>query len=133
MKDRFDELADLWLKKAKGDLLWVRHDFQGGFYGAVCFGCQQIAEKALKAFLFSQKEKLVKTHNLIRLLKKSSDYNSSFKKLIKVCKVLNKYCTDTRYPDIWDYDRFDDKKSASQALKLAEEILEFIEKEIKTE
>ena len=47
--------------------------------------------------------------------------------------MLNDYYTDTRYPDIWDYDRFDNKKLAFQALKLAEEILEFVEKQFREE
>jgi HEPN domain-containing protein len=130
MEDRFRELTIVWLRKAKEDFLWVSHDFREGFYGIVCFGCQQIAEKALKAYLFSQKEKLIKTHNLIKLLKKCSQHQSSFGKLLKVCKILNNYYTDTRYPDIWDYDRFNDKKLASEALKLAEEVLKSVKSKI---
>ena len=45
-------------------------------------------------------------------------------------KVLNSYYTDTRYPDIWDYDRFNDRKLAKEALKLAKKVLDFIKKKI---
>lgn len=130
MKDRLDELAEIWLEKAKNDVLWVEHNLQGGFFGMVCFGCQQIVEKALKAYLFSQREKLVKTHNLIGLLRRCRQHNSSFKRLIRACETLNAYYTDTRYPDIWDITRFEDEKLAKEALKLAREVLEFVKKRI---
>lgn len=108
MKSRFQELAEIWIKKASDDFLWAKHGFQGKFYGSACFICQQVAEKALKAYLFSKKEKLIKTHNLIALLRKCKKQDCLFEKLLPACKVLNNYYTDTRYPDIWDYSRFED-------------------------
>lgn len=65
-KDRFEELAKIWLKKAQDDYLWAQDSFKTGHFGAACFICQQIAEKSLKAYLFSKREKLVKTHMLVR-------------------------------------------------------------------
>ncbi|MBC8265227.1 MAG: HEPN domain-containing protein [Anaerolineales bacterium] len=50
----FEELAAIWLEKAKDDLQCARHDFDGQFYTQTCFGCQQAVEKALKAYLFSR-------------------------------------------------------------------------------
>ena len=34
--------------------------------------------------------------------------------------------TDTRYPEIWDYSRFQDKSLAEEALRDAEKILKFV-------
>lgn len=129
-KDRFDELALIWFKKAEDDVLWAEDSFKTGHFGAVCFICQQTAEKALKAFLFFKKEKLVRTHNLERLLKFSQRHNADFKKLFVACKVLNRYYTDTRYPDIWDYSRFEDKDLAKEALRLAEKVVKFVEEKL---
>ena len=129
---RSEELYLKWLEKAKDDMKYAKGNFGLKFYSQTCFLCQQSAEKALKAFLFYKDQKLIKTHNLERLLEKLIFFKNEFLKLRENCQVLNDYYTDTRYPDIWDYDRFDNKKLAFQALKLAEEILEFVEKEIKT-
>lgn len=130
-QDRFKELAVIWFKRAEEDLLWVKYDFKGKYYSQVCFGCQQIAEKSLKAFLFSCKKKLVRTHNLLKLLRLCRLEEPSFKKLFSNCEVLNAYYTDTRYPDIWDYGRFNKKKLASEAIPLAGQILEFVRERLK--
>lgn len=125
-KDRYQELGEIWFKRAQDDYLWAKDSFETGHFGSVCFICQQIAEKTLKAYLFFKREKLVRTHNLEQLLKLCSKYEPDFNKLSSKGKILNKYYTDTRYPDIWDYSRFDNQKLAKEALKKAEEILKFV-------
>lgn len=129
-KDRFEELAEIWFKRAGEDLSWAKNSFKDGYYGGVCFLCQQVAEKCLKAFLFSQKQKLIKTHDLERLLEKCLVFEKNFLKLKKNCQILNGYYIDTRYPDIWDYSRFESEKLAREALKLSEKVLEFVQKRI---
>jgi len=132
MKDRFEELAEIWFKKAEDDLKWARYSLKGKFYGITCFGCQQIVEKSLKAYLFSRKEKLIRTHNLIKLLRLARKHDQVFKKLNSACEILSQYYTDTRYPDIWDYSRFDDKKLAKEAVKLAQKVLVFVKEKLKS-
>jgi len=131
MKDRFKELAVLWFDKAKDDFDWANETFKYERFGGVCFLCQQAAEKALKAYLFSRKEKLLKTHNLPMLNEKCKKYSRDFSSLDSAVDILNAYYTDTRYPDIWDYNRFNDKKFAEEALQKAEKILNFISKKLK--
>lgn len=131
MNDRFEELTEIWFKKAQEDLAWVKHDFKGKFYGMVCFGCQQIAEKSLKAYLFSRRQKLIRTHHLERLLEKCLKFNKEFLKIKTNCQILNQYYTDTRYPDIWDYTRFENQKTAQEAMVLAEQVLNFIKEKLK--
>jgi len=130
MPDRFSELTKIWFKTAQEDLLWAKHDLGAKFYSRVCFICQQVGEKALKSYLFSQKETLVRTHDLLKLLKICQKHDSSFLKLKKNCNILTDYYIDTRYPDIWDITRFEDKKLAEEALKLAGEISEFVKRKI---
>lgn len=43
-----------WLKQAANDLEWARDSFKNGHWAQVCFVCQQIAEKALKAIALSR-------------------------------------------------------------------------------
>lgn len=45
-----------WLEQAQFDLKWARHLKSKGAYYLVCFLAQQVAEKALKAFLYAQGE-----------------------------------------------------------------------------
>lgn len=131
MQDRFEELARIWLKTAREDILWAKHDLRAKFYSRVSFISQQAAEKALKSYLFSCKEKLVRTHDLLKLLRICQKYDASFSKLEKHCNILTDYYTDTRYPDIWDITRFEDQKLAQEALKLAKEVVDFIGDKIK--
>lgn len=132
-KDRYQELSEIWLKKAQDDFSWARDSFKSRHFDGACFICQQIAEKSLKAFLFSKKQKLIRTHNLERLLEKSIVFNKEFLKLKRNCQVLNRYYIDTRYPDIWDYSRFDEKDLAREAMSLAKEILQFTSNKIKNQ
>lgn len=81
MQERTKEIADVWLAKAQEDILWARDSFEDGHYSGVCFLSQQAAGKALKAYLFSQREKLVRTHNLLRLLKRCTKHNMVFEKV----------------------------------------------------
>lgn len=131
MNDRFTELAKIWLEKAKDDFYWARDSFADGYFGNVCFICQQIAEKALKSYLFSEKQTLVRTHHLPVLNAKCKEFDKDFSQLKDAVNTLTNYYTDTRYPDIWDYSRFQDKKLAEEALKFAEQVLNFISERIK--
>ena len=130
MKDRFEELADLWFRKAQDDLLWARETLEHERYGGACFLSQQAAEKALKAYLFSQKETLLRTHNLPLLNEKCKRFDPDFGQLDPDVDTLNQYYTDTRYPDIWDYDRFDDRSLAQEAVILAQHVVESIERKL---
>lgn len=131
MNDRFTELAKIWLEKAKDDLSWAEDSFADGYFGNVCFICQQITEKALKSYLFSKKQTLVRTHHLPALNTRCKEFDKDFSQLKDAVNTLTNYYTDTRYPDIWDYSRFQDKKLAEEALKFAEQVLNFISERIK--
>ena len=119
MKDnRNQELAHAWIDRAKDDVLWAKDSFKMKHFSGVCFLGQQAVEKALKAYLFLQDEKLIRTHDLLRLLEKCVTYDEVFVELKNACIILSDYYIDTRYPDIWDRDRFNDEKMAEEALKL---------------
>lgn len=126
MNDRFDELASAWLTKAEDDLAWAKDTLGDNRFGSVCFLCQQVAEKALKSYLFFRRLKLVRTHNLPLLNEKSKRFDADFSEFDEAVDTLNNYYTDTRYPDIWDYSRFEDKNLAEEALGFAEQIVRFI-------
>lgn len=128
--DRFVELSKLWLQRANDDILWANDSFATKHFSGVCFLSQQIAEKALKAYLFHQKQKLIRTHDLERLLEKCLTFDKDFLSLKQNCQILNDYYIDTRYPDIWDIGRFDDEKMAQEALSFTKEIYDFVAKKL---
>ena len=57
-----------WLRQAENDLEYARIGLREGFYAQVCFQCQQICEKALKAMHYGQLGKrVVFGHSLVQL------------------------------------------------------------------
>ncbi len=132
MKNRFEELASLWLDKAKDDILWAKDSLADEHYSGVCFLTQQIMEKSLKAYLYFVKEELIRTHNLLRLLDRCRKHDSDFEKLRKNCGFTNDFYIDTRYPDIEEITQLENEEMAREALTLAEEIKDFVERKIKT-
>ena len=127
---RVKELSKIWFAKAKDDLSWAEDSFKTKHFSGTCFLSQQTAEKCLKSYLFFKEEKLIRTHNLLRLLFRCKKFDSDFEKLKTAVKTLNIYYTDTRYPDIWDISRFENQKLAEEALGLAKKIVDFVEKQI---
>ena len=119
-----------WLSQAEDDLKWAKHDFSGGFYSQVCFIAQQIAEKALKAYLLSQEKTVKKTHNLPTLLEQCQKHHRNFSQFIKPGGLLDTYYTETRYPSLGPKGEYS-KEEAEEALVLAKKILQFVKKELK--
>ena len=123
----FEELAAIWLEKAKDDLQCARHDFDGQFYTQTCFGCQQAVEKALKAYLFSRHVELIRTHILPRLLARCVDFDQDFRQMEAPCDLLTDYYIDTRYPEIGvSYT----EELAEEAIELAGQVLDFVEERL---
>lgn len=56
-----------WQKQAVNDLEWARDSFNGGHWAQVCFVCQQIAKKALKAIALSQGAFEIRSHSLVKI------------------------------------------------------------------
>jgi HEPN domain-containing protein len=121
--NRHDELAARWLQAAGADLSLAEIALREGFHAHACFNCQQAAEKALKAYLFSQRRDLVRTHFLPRLLEECQAINVRFSELADACFVLTGYYTDTRYPDAVDAHDAYDAATAREALGLAHSVV----------
>ncbi len=87
--------AVLWLAQAKNDLLFAKSAAREGFYSQCCFICQQAAEKALKAILFSRGTQAVFTHSLLELCARLK-INGTLK---TAAGTLDQYYISGRYPD----------------------------------
>lgn len=127
-----------WLKRADDDLKWAKSSLRGDFYPQTCFVAQQVAEKSLKALIFSLQEDFdsrdiskLRTHNLLDLVEYIQKLKFMFpEKANNNCQVLNEYYVPTRYPDANQPEKIYKKGTAEEAIQIAQEILEFVKSEI---
>ena len=64
----------------------------------ICFHCQQMAEKYLKAFLQQLNLPVPRTHNLDNLLQQLLPHDSSLRSLRRRLVNLSRFAVDYRYP-----------------------------------
>jgi HEPN domain-containing protein len=99
MRDEPLEEGQRWLRQAQEDLRWARHLAQEGAYHLACFLSQQVAEKALKAFLYAQGEELVIGHSVERLCAAAAAFDPEFQVRGRSWSILDGYYIPTRYPN----------------------------------
>ncbi len=87
------------MEQAQVDLKWAKHLMREGGYYLVCFLAQQVAEKALKAFLYAQGEELVTGHSVRRLCQRAGEYDADFQDHLDEWAILDSYYIPTRYPN----------------------------------
>ena len=125
-----NELVKEWIHKAENDFLDAENNLRCPQIptDTVCFHCQQVAEKYLKAYLIYQDISFPKIHNLLRLMELCREIDQDFSKLKNNLIILNDYAVEIRYPDDWFEPTVDDAK---EAFELAKEVKEFILLKIK--
>lgn len=126
MSARPDELARLWIEKARHDLFTARHTLAapGGPTDTPCFHAQQAAEKALKALLTVHGCLCPRTHDLLMLLDAALPFALELDVYRQALGLMTAYAIEVRYPgDCFDPDR----KEAEEALRTAEELAARVE------
>jgi len=88
-----------WLAQAEEDLKWAKHLAQEGGFHIACFLAQQVAEKALKAFLYAQGEEIVFGHSIVRLCVAAAGYQVEFSEKSNRWGILDSFYITTRYPN----------------------------------
>jgi len=134
MRKEAKEEGKRWLEQAVEDLKWAKDLAKRGGYHIACFLSQQIGEKALKAFLYAQGEEIVIGHSVERLCHSASKFNADFLKKVKKWAILDGYYIPTRYPNGLPDSipaRIYSKEVAGEAVRLAEEMVDFIKGKIK--
>ena len=117
-----------WIAKAGDDLIVIDKltQFEIVATSAVCFHCQQVVEKYLKAFLIAQGVEIRKTHNIEFLLAECEEFDPEFSSIDP--KDLNDFGVDIRYPgDIYsptDKETLAHKQIALEVKELVERKLE---------
>ena len=89
----------------------------------ICYHCQQSAEKMLKGFLVSNLVEPPKTHDLQHLCEMCIEIDNSFESLKEICKDLNPYGVQPRYPNEIEVFEID----VENALKNMETMVNFFE------
>jgi len=119
------DLVRQWLVRADDDLETAKFLSAPGrsFFSAICFHCQQAAEKYFKAFLTWQQIEFPKTHDLGLLLGLINSIDSSLAASLSEVTALSPYGVDIRYPgDILETTQED----AEEAIRLADRAKEAI-------
>ncbi len=107
-----------WVEKAEGDFNTSSREMRARKspnYDAVCFHCQQCAEKYLKAYLQERGQRFRPVHDLIELLELCLPLDGTFELQRDLLKDLTKYAVQFRYPG--ELATKDDARVAIQAVK----------------
>lgn len=122
MRREADAEGRRWLAQAKEDLRWAERLADDGAYYLVCFLAQQIAEKALKAFLYAQGEDPVLGHSVRQLGMRAAAYDPAWEPLTVRLGSLDTFYIVARYPNGLPADipaNVLDEATARRALELA--------------
>jgi HEPN domain-containing protein len=95
------EESRAWMAKAENDFLNIHNNLAASEipWDTVCFHAEQGAEKYLKAFLVLFSSEAPRTHDVIALLDKCTQVDSSLARLASDCHLLADYAVKTRYPE----------------------------------
>jgi HEPN domain-containing protein len=129
--DIFWKEAERWLRQAEYDLKAAEWCHQGGFFAPATFWAQQSAAKALRAFLFLNKEDTRETRSVVDLLDRALVYEEGFKSFVSSSRRLDIYYKTSRFPDALPGGvpaEVISDKDAVEAIRQAADILDIIEK-----
>jgi HEPN domain-containing protein len=121
-----------WLRKASYDLRAAERLLTGPdpLCDPVGFHSQQVAEKALKAYLTWRDEPFKKIHSLVALIAKCLALDPSFVELRAAATTLTPYAVASRYPG--DLPELTEAE-AREALMLARQVWDFVLRRIPPE
>ncbi|MCB9493490.1 MAG: HEPN domain-containing protein [Epsilonproteobacteria bacterium] len=116
-----------WLRFAREDLLAAKTLLKVELFSSVAYHAQQAAEKALKGYLVAQKYKIIKTHDLVKLLELCMQFEGKFAQLATIAQELTPLSTKFRYPSEFD---IPDQSDARTAISQAQKIITFVSQEL---
>lgn len=122
-----------WLEQARADRTGAQLLFDGGSYHLACFVGQQVAEKALKAFIYAQGEELVIGHSVEALCRWAARFDADFESLRGEVAPLDAYYIPTRYPNGLPDSipaRVYTRPVAEEVLRLTDLVLELVQQRL---
>lgn len=115
-----NEILAEWISKAEGDYAVAKREMEAkeSNYDAICFHCQQMAEKYIKAFLFKNNIDFPKIHSLIELLELCYPIRPALKEHRAVFERLEDFAVLYRYPGASaDYDNAEESLLATESIR----------------
>jgi len=116
-----------WMQQSLADLAAAEDSLKTRHFEWACFQSQQAAEKALKAYLYSQGRTSIISHSLVDLVRAAERIEASFSPLLAEAKQLDAFYIATRYPNgLMSADppaRYFDDKDAIRCIQSARSIL----------
>jgi HEPN domain-containing protein len=123
-----------WLEQAQADRQGAQLLLDGGSYHLACFVAQQVAEKALKAFLYAAGEEVVIGHSVEALARWAAEYDEAFEILRQAVAPLDAYYIPTRYPNGLPHDsipaRVYTRSAAEETVRMADQVLDLVQDEL---
>jgi HEPN domain-containing protein len=133
MVDAAARKASAWLSQAQHDLDAAQANAAEDRHALACFLCQQSAEKAVTAFLFSSGAEQVWGHSLADLCEDALAFDQSFDLVKSIAVLLDKHFLGARYPQSLPggvpaeaYDQADSER----ALEVAEDVLAAVKQRV---
>ena len=125
-----------WLDQAEADRRGAQLLFDGESYHLACFVAQQVAEKALKAFIYAQGEEFVIGHSVEALVRWAAEYDADLAALREAAAPLDGYYIPTRYPNGLPDSipaRVYTRRAAEGALQMADQVLLAVQQRLRHE
>jgi HEPN domain-containing protein len=125
-----------WLEQAKADRRGAQLLLNGASYHPVCFVAQQVAAKAIKAFLYAQGEELVIGHSVEALCRWAAEFDADFRLLRETIAPLDGYYIPTRYPNSLPDSipaRVYTRPVTQETLRMADEVLNLVAQKLSSE
>lgn len=119
-----------WLKQAKNTLLSARRDKEVGDYNWSCFKAQQAAEFAIKALLYGIGVSAV-GHSLLKFMDDLEGKGIRTDMVKRCARTLDRHYIPTRYVNAHAEGapfEFYDQSTADEAIRCADEMMEFVER-----
>jgi HEPN domain-containing protein len=136
MRRNPEEEGQRWLRQAQEELQDAQRLREAGRFYLSLFLCQQAAEKALKAYLYSKGEEPILSHSITELLAFASSYDTDFEKIARA-KRLDDYYLPTRYPNSLPggipAEYYDDETEALEAERMAETVIALVKQKLTPE
>lgn len=118
-----------WLEQAEADRRGAQLLLDGRSYHLACFVAQQVAEKALKAFLYARGEEVVIGHSVEALARWAAEYDPQFETLRQAVAPLDAYYIPTRYPNSLPGSipaRVYTLSAAEETVRMADQVLDLV-------
>ena len=112
--DNKKHLVGQWIKKAEHDLgmAELALNSKAEYTDSICYHCQQVAEKYLKAYLVYLNMPFKKRHNLVYLLDLIDEKDKIADNIYSSIEKLEDYAVEIRYPGDTEFPSVEDAKEA---------------------